>query len=301
MIRENQPVGKWPTPEKIAYQYMNRIAIDENTAFEIKAVIELKKIIERHEKGLVSVCNLPSKRSRFGFITNDLIKAKSDEEIIKGEFQRLSKIGPINDDIDYHFIFSGNPQVEELSIMEIIKEYNFRSVVITKLNMGRYFFVTKETMEGYYMQQIDFDLRLDFPELKNYRIKHEESFLKESIGDDLELFFEKLQIGEIKKDSVSFYLPKAKAQERKLIEERKSAFIYRHFWKSDFSIKEVDVNKKEMALSESNSKFIFYCGQRETTRYENIEEAINRLKTIELATLCACKRSAILYAKSKIE
>ena len=284
MIRENQPVGEWPTPEKIAYQYMNRIAIDENTAFEIKAVIELKKIIERHEKGLVSVCNLPSKPSRFGFITNDLIKAKSDEEIIKGEFQRLSKIGPINDDIDYHFIFSGYPQVEELSIMKIIKEYNFRSVIITQLNMGRYFFVTKETMKGYYKQQIDIDLRkigmlylngnqLDLPELENYRIKHEESFLKESTGDDLELFFENLQIGKIKENSVSFFLSKADVDEIKAIEERnvKCAFNYHSFWKFDFSIEKVDVDKKEMALSESNSKFIFYCGQRETTRYENLQ------------------------------
>ena len=215
------------------------------------------------------------------------------KKIIKGEFQRLSKIGPINDDIDYHFIFSGYPQVEELSIMKIIKEYNFRSVIITQLNMGRYFFVTKETMKGYYKQQIDIDLRkigmlylngnqLDLPELENYRIKHEESFLKESTGDDLELFFENLQIGKIKENSVSFFLSKADVDEIKAIEERsvKCAFNYHSYWEFqswefhsefDFSIEKVDVDKKEMELSESNSKFIFYCGQRETTRYENLQ------------------------------
>ena len=49
MIR---PGLKWETPEKIAYQYMNRIAINENTAFEIKAVIKSEK-----KQGLVTVHN----------------------------------------------------------------------------------------------------------------------------------------------------------------------------------------------------------------------------------------------------
>ena len=154
------------------------------------------------------------------------------------------------------------------------------------LNDGLYQLVpvTKEMMEGYYKQQIDIDLRkigmlylngnqLDLPELENYRIKHEESFLKESTGDDLELFFENLQIGKIKENSVSFFLSKADVDEIKAIEEKsfKCAFNYHSFWKFDFSIEKVDVDKKEMALSESNSKFIFYCGQRETTRYENLQ------------------------------
>ena len=40
----------WKTPEKIANQYMNKIAIDEETEFEIKAVLELRKIpVERHK------------------------------------------------------------------------------------------------------------------------------------------------------------------------------------------------------------------------------------------------------------
>ena len=172
--------------------------------------------------------------------------------------------------------------------MEIIKEYNFRSVVITQLEMDRHFFVTKETMENYYKQQIDIDLtkigmhylqgeRMQYSEQEKYRIKHEPNFLKESTGDDLELFFENLQIGKIKENSVSFFLPKAKADERKVVEEKNTKYAshYLSFW--EYGIMEkIDVDKTEMALSESNSKFIFYCGQRETTRFENIPETINR-------------------------
>ena len=35
------------------------------------------------------------------------------------------------------------------------------------------------------------------------------------------------------------------------------------------------------ALSESNSKYIFYCGHRETIRFENLLWTINWLKSIE--------------------
>ena len=129
--------------------------------------------------------------------------------------------------------------MKELAIMETFKEYNFRSVVITQLHMGRYFFVTKETMEGYYKQQIDIDLRkidvlflngnrMDFLDLVNHRSKHEESFLKESTGDDLELFFENLQMGGIKENSVSFFLPKAKPGERKVVEERNANYLFHY-------------------------------------------------------------------------
>ena len=50
------------------------------------------------------------------------------------------------------------------------------------------------------------------------------------------------------------------------------------------------MDEKEMALSESNSKFIFYCGQRETTRFENIPETINRKrKAIERQLIARAK------------
>lgn len=45
-----KPMAKFTTPEKIGHQYMNRIAIDEEAAFEIKTVIDLP-----FERGLVSL------------------------------------------------------------------------------------------------------------------------------------------------------------------------------------------------------------------------------------------------------
>ena len=38
-----EPIIKYETPEKIGYQYMNRIAIDEEAAFEIRKVLKLRK------------------------------------------------------------------------------------------------------------------------------------------------------------------------------------------------------------------------------------------------------------------
>ena len=51
----NRPaIISYETPEKIAYQYMNKIAIDEETEFEIKAVLELREIpVEQHETTII--------------------------------------------------------------------------------------------------------------------------------------------------------------------------------------------------------------------------------------------------------
>ena len=59
-----KPTKKFSTPGKIGHQYMNRIAIDEEAAFEIKTVIDLpfeRELVFKSENNVsyrfVTSCN----------------------------------------------------------------------------------------------------------------------------------------------------------------------------------------------------------------------------------------------------
>ena len=105
-------------------------------------------------------------------------------------------------------------------------------------------------------------------------------------------------MGEIKEKSVSFFLPKAEADERKMVEKRNAKY-----WLHYYVMKQIDVDKNEKALSESNSKYIFYCGHREAIRFENLAWSmdyqlvkINRKrKKIERAKSINCKINILSF------
>ena len=116
-------------------------------------------------------------------------------------------------------------------IQERMKEYGITKIMLTLYNMGRFRLITNEKVESY--------------------CKGNE-FEKDSVNDDLEAFFEDIQLGKKPHDDVDLYfLPKCTNKELKLIERKDHKFL------KTFSWHDPDVPEAEMKLSESDSKYIF--------------------------------------------
>ena len=133
------------------------------------------------------------------------------------------------------------------------KKYNVQKVMVTKIIMERHRLITKEKMENFFKGK-----------------EHQ----KLSINDDLETLFENIQLGEEPDDDVYFYfLPKLTEHELELVESKDVDFM------KTFNYPNADVDKAEMAASESDSKYVEGWGYRRTLTIENpsysIEEQIN--------------------------
>ena len=142
--------------------------------------------------------------------------------------------------------------------------------------------VTKETMEYCYDEEIEIDLILNGLQNTFNTIHHpihdtKEKRFKGSVGDDLESFFMFLRKGIIKSNARTFFLPKILPFERKMIEDRsegkninrsKYCELPELLWVPLASVWKCsgDVNKVEMDLSESNSKYTFCFCARQTHR-----------------------------------
>ena len=123
-----------------------------------------------------------------------------------------------------------------------MKKYEIKKVMVTRINMWRYNLITKEAMEKY--------------------TKGEED-KKDSVNDDLESFFEDLRLGKEPDEQVrTYFLPKLTAEEMKLVEQKDTNYLqtfYEGYWGRN-----PDVPEAEMLLSESDSKFLYGEGYRET-------------------------------------
>ena len=92
----------------------------------------------------------------------------------------------------------------------------------------------------------------------------------ESVNDDLDSFFEDLRVGNEPDDDVlTYFLPQLTKEELELVEQKDEKFMKTLRLKMNS-----DVNKAEMAASESNSKFVDTWGYRRTYTIQNssIEE-----------------------------
>ena len=126
-----------------------------------------------------------------------------------------------------------------------MKKCNFKSVMLTILRLWRLKLITKETMVNYCLGK---------DELK-----------KESVNDDLNLFFNELRLGKNPKSLAhTYFLPKLTDEEMDLIEEKDPIFLRTFMY--DYR---ADVEEAEMKLSESNSKFVLAKGCRKTAIIEN--------------------------------
>ena len=95
---------------------------------------------------------------------------------------------------------------------------------------------------------------LDF--YKGIELSHTPEFYwEESIQDDLESFFEKLKIGnEKREDVVTYFLPKLTNEELKLVELKDENHLQEYVWQ--IIGRTVDVDPEQMKKSESDSKYV---------------------------------------------
>ena len=159
------------------------------------------------------------------------------------------KIAAMNQtkDLDTHFIFAGNNHKDhddyhgnyqelETILRNKMNKYRIKSALLTWVWMNRQRLVSKKTMKDYYKG----------------RFESKEGFDKESVHDDLDSFFQRLQQGENPDgdDVLTFYMPQLTEDELKLVNEKNHDYL-----ETIFSL-EPDLNEADLAITDSDSRFI---------------------------------------------
>ena len=115
--------------------------------------------------------------------------------------------------------------------------------MVTIIDMWRSNLMTKEAMDKY---------------CKGEKIR------KDSVNDDLESFFEDLQLGNETDEFVqNYYFPKLTKEEMELVARKDISYL------GTFDSLNPDVPEAEMKLSESDSKFVYGWCRRRTFTIEN--------------------------------
>ena len=148
------------------------------------------------------------------------------------------------DDLKTHFIVAGDYywllhlDTMKSMILAKMKKYGIKEAMVTIIQMTRDHLITKEKMEDYYKGKEATPLTV-----------------KESVHDDLDSFFDKLQNGWWEEEEVlTYFLPKLTEKEKKLVEQKDKDHLMSYWWYVDG--RDPDVSKKEMDESESKSKFV---------------------------------------------
>ena len=151
------------------------------------------------------------------------------------------------DDLKTHFIVAGeyywysrHRDTMKSMILKKMKKYGIKEAMVTIIRMRRWKLITKEKMEDYYKGKEE-DRDGDY---------------KESVHDDLDSFFDKLQNGWWEEEEVvTYFIPKLTEKEKKLVEEKDKDHLMSYYWHAEDGL-DPDVSKKEMDESESKSKFV---------------------------------------------
>ena len=157
--------------------------------------------------------------------------------------------------METHFVYAGRSHFNvenklRISMVKKMKKYNIKKVMVTRFDMQRIELITKEKMENY---------------CKGNEIQ------KKSINDDLESFFDDIRLGKETNNTrfmgsyhVSYCLPKLTQKELKLVAKKDE-----HFMNGFFMVMNADVDKAEMELSESDSKYVYARCRRKTSTIES--------------------------------
>ena len=116
-------------------------------------------------------------------------------------------------------------------------KYKLKSALLTWVWMGRQSLISQESMKEYYKG----------------KMISSEGFHEESVHDDLDSLFRRIQLGENPDgdDVLTFYLPKLTEKELKLVEEKN--FDYLETFMSGL---DPNLNEKISEVSESDSRFV---------------------------------------------
>ena len=154
------------------------------------------------------------------------------------------------EDLETHFVYAGlyytslENELKSL-ILNAMKKYKIKAVMVTCITVERRKLITKERMEKYYKGK---------------------SYAQISINDDLETLFQDIQLGSKVDDLVfTYFLPKLTNKELRLVERKDSNHLGTFWYKNSA----VDVDENEMKASESDSKYVHVWGNRTTSMIEN--------------------------------
>ena len=209
---------------------LNRFCIDEDAAFELSGVCYMHQ---------------------YRYLREWCHNMKED---IYPNFRKV--FDDKTEDLETHIVYAGSygywhSEIEELKslILEAMKKYKTKSVLVTVITLGRWFLITKEKMESYCNGKMS---------------------LKESVNDDLEAFFEDIRLGLQQLwryqhlHKYTYFLPKLTEEEMRLVE--RFDVNYMNTFHNDW---DADVEEAEMKSSQSDSKFVLGICSRQTFRIEN--------------------------------
>ena len=129
-----------------------------------------------------------------------------------------------------------------------MKKFKIKSVMVTSINMVRKDLMTKEAMESYY-----------------YYYREEQN----SVNEDLESLFEKIRLGKELDEKVStYYFPKLTEEELELVERRDTSYLDTFY----MSNPDILVTKTKMKRSASYSNYVNGLSMRRTYVIENFSE-----------------------------
>ena len=163
-----------------------------------------------------------------------------EQIVLWKEMRRLAENK--SEDLKLQFVYAGDSfwgdNDKLLSFMFTgMKKHNLKEVMMTILKMERINLITKETMEG-------------FCEFLRKKLRNE------SVNEDLESLFERIRLGtQPESEQVrTYFLPKLTEEELELVEQKDPNYLGTFAWTiQNFN---PDVDRTEMKLSESDSKFV---------------------------------------------
>ena len=227
------PARKSDISMKGGNMIINRFCIDEDAAFELSGVYCFHKFSHNYERNYEG---FKLGRKEQG------MKEHFDKKVIDSAFQKITKNKVKK--LKIHIVYAGPYYFSWLEerlrsiILEEMKIYKIKFLMVTMIDMERCELITKEAMEKYCNGA---ELVLD------------------SVNDDFESFFEGLRLGKKPNEIVqTYYFPKLTTNEMKLVERQDKSYL------ETFESLNPDVAEIEMKLSESDSKFVQGWGWRRT-------------------------------------
>ena len=244
--------------------YMNRLCIDEDAGFELSGV------------HYIEISDLRSSAKKF----KKIFKGRQRNFRTKRESKidsALRKAAECNSNgLDLHVISVGDYKTYRSTTLEDllrkeIQKYKFESVLVSSVYMYRDKVISKENMERICTGKVS---RKDEHILSITEHRHQnwnedgsgESRYEESVGDDLELYFNDLKLGN-KPTSLNwtYFLPELNQNELNNVEEKDTDYWHYFWWMAIRG----QPDRDELKSSESNSKYISgYC-RRKTFRIKN--------------------------------
>ena len=153
-----------------------------------------------------------------------------------------------------HIIYTGPFNLDwidwEPDILQRIAEIVLESTTMTFIYMYRDLLITKEKMKEISIGKGQ----------KDHETPMGGSTYVDSVGDDLELFYEEVRLGRRPLSMAwTFYVPELTLHEMELVENKDEAYM-----RSFKLLNNADVNETEMQSSSSTSKYVIACCRRRT-------------------------------------